>query len=182
MTKKSQPGLQLVREKAGYAPVFYTLHSVRFSGQFNQPCFFQVILSEFFVLVFCPNISKCHCRYSRILSNDPCKAESNFFFIAQNSFLTQKSFHFHTKKASTYKKAVYEIKCISTTFLKRVFGFKRLRPIIRIANNSGEKFAILRVSHIGFLCYLDSDKIFLQGEEVGSIYKLLCEDFVKFNV
>ena len=34
--------------------------------------------------------------------------------------------------------------------LKLNFNFK---PIIRVANNSQEKFTILHVPHIGFLCY-----------------------------
>ena len=35
---------------------------------------------------------------------------------------------------------------------------------------------------MGFLCYLDSDKILLYGswlENSGLIYMLLCEDFIK---
>ena len=61
----------------------------------------------------------------------------------------------------TTKKAVHEIKCPITPFLKGVFGVKRFRPVIGVANNSQEKFTILHVPHAGFLCYLDSGEILL---------------------
>ena len=41
------------------------------------------------------------------------------------------------------------------------FCVKRFRPIIRVENNSQEKFTILHVPQIGFLCYLDSEEILL---------------------
>ena len=44
---------------------------------------------------------------------------------------------------------------------------------------------ILRVPHIGYLCYFDADEILLQGswlENKRLIYILLCDDFVKFSV
>ena len=46
-------------------------------------------------------------------------------------------------------------------FKECFFGVKRFQPIIRVANNGQEKFTILCVPHVGFLCYLDSDKILL---------------------
>ena len=51
---------------------------------------------------------------------------------------------------------------------------KRFRPIIRVANNSQEKFTVLHAPHVGFLCYLD--EILLLGswlENKGLIYMLL---------
>ena len=48
---------------------------------------------------------------------------------------------------------------------------------------SQEKFTILNLPHIGFLCYLDSDEILLWGslfiENKGLIFMLLCKDFIK---
>ena len=48
------------------------------------------------------------------------------------------------------------------TILKGYFCVERFRRTIRVANNRQEKFTILHVPHIGFLCsYLDSDEILL---------------------
>ena len=61
---------------------------------------------------------------------------------------------------------------------------KRFQPIIRVVNNSQEKFTILHVPHIGFLCYLTQTRFCCKkvcGKQ-GMIYMLLCKDFVKFNV
>ena len=69
-----------------------------------------------------------------------------------------------------YKKAVYKVKYILTPFLKVFFCVERFRPIIRLANNSQEKFRILNVPHVGSLCFLDSDKsVFCRelGKETG---------------
>ena len=58
---------------------------------------------------------------------------------------------------------------------------KDFGPITRVANNSREKFLIIHAPNMGFLCYLDSDKILLYGswlENRRLIYMLLCEDFV----
>ena len=41
------------------------------------------------------------------------------------------------------------------------FGVKRFQPIIRVENNSQEKFAILHVPHIEFLSYSVSQEILL---------------------
>ena len=65
------------------------------------------------------------------------------------------------------------------------FCVKGFQPIIRVENNSQEKFTVLHVPYIGFMCYLDSVKILLQGswlENKGLIYILLCGDFIKFDV
>ena len=43
----------------------------------------------------------------------------------------------------------------------KIFCVKRFRPIIRVENDSQEKFPILHVPQIGFVCYLDSEEIFL---------------------
>ena len=62
------------------------------------------------------------------------------------------------------------------------FCVKRFRPIIRVENNCKEKFTILYLPHMGFLCYLDPDKILLSGiwlENKGLINMLLCKDIVK---
>ena len=58
----------------------------------------------------------------------------------------------------TYKKAVYE-----TIYLNSIFSVKRFRPIIRLAKKSQEKFTVVNIPDIGFLCYLDSAEILLQG-------------------
>ena len=50
-------------------------------------------------------------------------------------------------------KAVYAIKCIYNPFERVFFCVKRFWPITRVENNSQEKFTILHVPHIGFLCY-----------------------------
>ena len=42
-----------------------------------------------------------------------------------------------------------------------VFWLNRFQPIVRVANKSQEKFTTLQVPFIGFLCFLDSDKILL---------------------
>ena len=65
-------------------------------------------------------------------------------------------------------KAVYAIKCIYTPLWKGVFCVKRSWPITRVENNSQEKFTILNVPHIGFLCYANSDEILLYGRWLES--------------
>ena len=74
---------------------------------------------------------------------------------------------------------------LNSTF--KSFSFvKRFWPIIRVANKSQEKFTILHVPHVGFLCYLDSDKILLWGswlEKGGVIYShAALQRFWKFDV
>ena len=59
------------------------------------------------------------------------------------------------QKGSSWNKMSYN------SILKGVFGVKRFRPVIGVANNSQEKFTILHVPHAGFLCYLDSGEILL---------------------
>ena len=54
------------------------------------------------------------------------------------------------------------IKIIIILHFERVFFcVKRFWPIINVGNNSQEKFTILHVPHIGFLCYSDWDEIML---------------------
>ena len=65
-------------------------------------------------------------------------------------------------------KAVYAIKRIYTPLWKGVFGVKRFWPITRVENNSQEKFTILHVPHIGFLCYSNWDQILLYGRWLES--------------
>ena len=57
------------------------------------------------------------------------------------------------------------MKCIESPFLEGVscVCVKRFRPIKIVANNSQEKFTVLHITHIGFLCYFDSDEILQQG-------------------
>ena len=62
---------------------------------------------------------------------------------------------------------------------------KRCRPIIRVKNNSQEKFAIFHVPHIGFLGYLlDSRRDFIIGSCLEKKEFACCfwRDFVKFDV
>ena len=62
------------------------------------------------------------------------------------------------------------------------FCVKRFRPIIRVENNSQEKFTVLHVPYIGFMCYLDSVKILLQGswlENKGLIMHVAVRRFRK---
>ena len=51
---------------------------------------------------------------------------------------------------------------------------KRFWPIIRVANNSQEKFIILHVPYIGFLCYSDWDEILLYGSWLEKYIKDEC--------
>ena len=50
-------------------------------------------------------------------------------------------------------------------------------PIIRVANNSQEKFIILHVPHIGFLCYSDWDEILLYG--IGWLEKYIKDECIQ---
>ena len=60
-------------------------------------------------------------------------------------------------------KVVYAIKCTYTPLSNGVFCVKRFWPVTRVENNSQEKFTILHVPHIGFLCYSNWDQILLYG-------------------
>ena len=51
---------------------------------------------------------------------------------------------------------------------------KRFWPIIRVANNSQEKFIILHVPLIGFLCYSNWDEILLYGSWLEKYIKDEC--------
>ena len=62
----------------------------------------------------------------------------------------------------TYKKVVYENNKIYFNSVLKVFN-----PSLNLANNSQEKFIILNVSRIGFLCYLDSEENMLWGTVAG---------------
>ena len=54
------------------------------------------------------------------------------------------------------------LKIIIILHFERVFFcVQRFWPIINVGNNSQEKFTILHVPHIGFLCYSDWDEIML---------------------
>ena len=57
------------------------------------------------------------------------------------------------------------MKCILSQLKKGVsfVSVKRFRPIKIVANNSQQKFTILHIPHIGFLCYFDTDEILQQG-------------------
>ena len=87
----------------------------------------------------------------------------SFFFFCIYAFLTY--FHFHTENAKKKKKlqigSLRNKMYFKSIFKECFFGVKRFQPIIRVANNGQEKFTILCVRHVGFLCYLDSDKILL---------------------
>ena len=48
------------------------------------------------------------------------------------------------------------------------FCVKRFWPITRVENNSQEKFTILHVPHMGFLCYSNCDQILLYGRWLES--------------
>ena len=48
------------------------------------------------------------------------------------------------------------------------FCVKRFWPITRVENDSQEKFTILPVPHIGFLCYSNWDQILLYGRWLES--------------
>ena len=96
------------------------------------------------------------------LSNDPGKTGSHFFCYGAIRFPHIELFDFHTENALTYKKAVYEIKCIETPFLKMFFFFcKRIATNHKSYKQKPRKVRILHVPQIGFLCYLDSSEILL---------------------
>ena len=58
-----------------------------------------------------------------------------------------------------------------------------MSPNVRVKNNSQEKLTILRVPHVGFLCYLDSEEIYGRWWENKELIHLLpCNDFIKFDV
>ena len=59
------------------------------------------------------------------------------------------------------------------------FCVKRFWPITRVENNSQEKFTILHVPHIGFLCYTGWDQILLYGRWLESKDEYMC-CFMKF--
>ena len=67
--------------------------------------------------------------------------------------------------------------------IERVFFcVKRFWPIIKVGNNSQEKFTILHVPHIGFLCYSDWDEIMLYGSWLESKDEYTCiYSFMKFS-
>ena len=79
----------------------------------------------------------------RILYDDPGKVESNFFCYAAMCFPHIGEFSFYTENAKQKGRLRDEM----------------YLPIIRVANNSQEKFTISLVPHIGFLCYSDWDEI-----------------------
>ena len=58
------------------------------------------------------------------------------------------------------KKSQFTKKMSLNSIFKGCHFVKGFRPILRVANNSQEKFT-LHVPDIGILCYLDSDEIFL---------------------
>ena len=53
---------------------------------------------------------------------------------------------------------------------------KRFWPIIRVANDSQEKFIILHVHHIGFLCHSDWDEMLLY---VSWLEKYIKDEFIQ---
>ena len=62
----------------------------------------------------------------------------------------------------TTKRQLMKYNVLSPSFKGCFFVcVKRFRPIIGVANNSQEKFSILNVPQVGFLCYLDSGEILL---------------------
>ena len=81
----------------------------------------------------------------------PGKTGSNFFCYDAIRF-PLKGFSFSHRNVKPHKRGVLYL----TTFKGFVFFLcvKRFRPIIKVENNSQEKFTILHVPHIGFLCYL----------------------------
>ena len=54
-----------------------------------------------------------------------------------------------------------KIKGRDSIFNRCFFCVKGFQPIVRVENNSQEKFTVLHVPHIGFLCYLESEEILL---------------------
>ena len=71
---------------------------------------------------------------------------------------------FYTEIASSYRKAVYKkTRRFKNPILKGFFSVQRIETIIRVANDSQEKFSISNVLYQGFLCYLDLDGILLHG-------------------
>ena len=84
------------------------------------------------------------------------------FVMAQYTFLTY--FHFHREGKKLQKGSLRNKMYLKSIFKECFFGVKRFGPIIRVANNGQEKFRsleVLCVPDVGFLCYLDSDKILL---------------------
>ena len=77
-----------------------------------------------------------------LLSNDPDKVESNFFCYAATVLSPHRNVLIFTQRMHKPTERVF-------------FYVKRFCPIIRAANNNQEKFTILHVPHIGFLCYSD---------------------------
>ena len=90
-----------------------------------------------------------------VLSNDPGKVESNFFCYAAMCFPHIGMFSFLHRECINLLKGHLRNKMYLNSILKGCFYVKRFWPIIRVANNNQEKFTILHVPHIGFLCYSD---------------------------
>ena len=92
------------------------------------------------------------------------KVERKFFCYAAMCFPHMGMFSF----TQTHRKAVYAIMYLNS-ILKGCFFFV-LKDfdqsyIVRVANNSQEKFTILHVPHVGFLCYLEWGEILLSKDE-----------------
>ena len=79
--------------------------------------------------------------------NDLVKVENNFF-----SYAAMLSPHFYKENAQPYRKAFYAKKMHLHAIFKACFCVLS-DFYTRLENNNHEKFTILHVPHIPFLCY-----------------------------
>ena len=90
------------------------------------------------------------------------------FVTRQQCFLHMGMFSFLHRECINLHEGRLRNKMHLHSTLKGFFlCLKRFWQITRVENNSQEKFTILHVPHIGFLCYSNWDQILLYGPEDG---------------
>ena len=103
------------------------------------------------------------------LSNNLGKVDRNFFCYAATVLSHIGMFSFLHRECINLHEDRLRNKIHLHSFLKGCFFcVKRFWPITRVENNSQEKFTILHVPHIGFLCYSNWDLILLHGRWLES--------------
>ena len=91
------------------------------------------------------------------------------FVIRQRCFTHIGKFSFlHRECTNLHEGRLRNKMHLHSTFKGCFLEVKRFWPITRVENNSQEKFTILNVPHIGFLCYSNWDQILLHGRWLES--------------
>ena len=97
---------------------------------------------------------KYHIKICYKLSNDPGKTGNNSFCYGMIYFPHIEMFSFSHRECINLQKGSLQNKMYLNSISKGCFfSVKEFQPIRKVTNNSQEKFTILHVSHIAFLCY-----------------------------